>query len=120
MWTSRSSLRFRLPGPQDAALALCHVGRTPGAVQVVQGDRAVLDVGADSHLLGAAEQDGDAPGAAGREQLAFVAVGLGFVDEPDHAGRHAAGSELVAQFLVDVPVVSRGCRCRRKPAAGCL
>ena len=61
---------------QDAAFALGDVGGPPGAVEVVQGDGAVLDVGADAHLLGGADQDGDGPGAAGGEQLALVPVGL--------------------------------------------
>jgi len=52
---------------QDAAFALGDVGGAPGAVEVVQGDGAELDVGADAHLLGAADQDGDGSGAAGGE-----------------------------------------------------
>ena len=36
----------------DAAIALGDVGRAPGRVEMVQRDRAVLDVGADAHFLG--------------------------------------------------------------------
>src|SRR5208337_3148889 len=93
---------------QDAALALGDVGGPPRAVEVVQGDGAELDVGPDAHFLGAAEQDGDGPGAAGGEQLAFVPVGFRFVHEPDGVPGYAAGGELVAEFVVDVPVVAGG------------
>ena len=70
---------------------------------MVQGDGPVLDVGADAHLLGGADQDGDVAGAAGGEQLGLVPVGLGVVDEPDHLGGQAAGDELVAELVVGVP-----------------
>ena len=56
----------------------------------MQGDGAELDVGADAHLFGAADQDGDGPGAAGGEQLAFIPVGLRFVHEPDRFAGQAA------------------------------
>ena len=91
---------------QDAAFALGDVGGPPGAVEVVQGDGAELDVGADAHLLGAADQDGDGSGAAGGEQFSFVPVGFRVVDEPDGLARQAATGELVAEFVVDVPVVA--------------
>ena len=93
---------------QDAAVALGDVGGPPGRVQVVQGDGAVLDVGADAHLLGGADQDGDPAGAAGGEQLGLVPVGLGLVDEPDRLVGQAAGDELVAELVVGVPAGSGG------------
>ena len=89
--------------PQDAAVALGDVGGPPGRVQVVQGDGPVLDVGADAHLLGGADQDGDPAGPAGGEQLRLVPVGLGLVDEPDRLRGQAAGDELVAELVVGVP-----------------
>ena len=93
---------------QDAAFALGDVGGPPGGVEVVQGDGPVLHVGADAHLLGGADQDGDAAVAAGGEQLGLVPVGLGFVDEPDRVAGHAAGGELAAELVVDVPAVAGG------------
>jgi hypothetical protein len=92
--------------PDDAAFALGDVGGPPRGVEVVQGNGAVLDVGAD--LLCRPDQDGDMPGAAGSEQASEVGVGLGLVDEPDSLVRHAAADELVAEFGVDVPVLARG------------
>ena len=53
-------------------------------------------------------EDGDPPGAAGGEQLGLVPVGLGVVDEPDRLAGQAAGDELVAQLVVDVPAGAGG------------
>jgi hypothetical protein len=114
-----ADFRVMVAVAQDAALALGDVGRPPGAVQVVQRDGAELDVGADAHLLGATDQDSDGPGAAGGEQLALVPVGFRVVHEPDGLARHALVGELVAESVVDVPVVAWGCRCRRTRAGGC-
>jgi hypothetical protein len=48
----------------DPPVALADVGGPPRRVQVVQRDRAVLDVGAHAQLLGRSDQDGDVPGPA--------------------------------------------------------
>jgi hypothetical protein len=88
---------------QDAAFPLGHVRGPPRAVQVVQGDRDVLDVGPDSHEAGRADQDRDLAGAGGGEQLGLGLVGLGFVHEPDRAGVGAVLGELAAQVLIGVP-----------------
>ena len=88
---------------QDAAFPLGHVRGPPRAVQVVQGDRDVLDVGPDSHEAGRADQDRDLAGAGGGEQLGLGLVGLGLVHEPDRAGVDAVLGELAAQVLIGVP-----------------
>ena len=103
-----STSRVEVALAQDAAVALGDVGGPPGRVQVVQGDGPVLDVGADAHLLGGPDQDGDPAGAAGGEQLGLVPVGLGLVDEPDRLAGQAAGGELVAELVVGVPAWSGG------------
>jgi hypothetical protein len=58
---------------EDAAFALGDVGGPPGGVEVVQCDGAV-GKGADAHLLGRADQDGDVVGAAGGEQAGQASV----------------------------------------------
>jgi hypothetical protein len=73
--------------PDDAAFALGDVRGPPRGVQMVEGDGAVLDVGADAHLLGRADQHGDVPGPAGGEEPREFGVVLGFVDEPDRLTR---------------------------------
>jgi len=57
--------------PQDAAFALLEVGWAPGAVQVVQRDRAGLDVGPYAHFDGAADQYLDVTGSGCGEQLSL-------------------------------------------------
>src|SRR5699024_7259434 len=87
-----------------AALALLNVGGSPGAVEVVQGDRATLDVGAGAHGLGGADQDGDVAVAGVSENRRLVAVVLGFLHEADLLSGHACGGEAVAEVFVGVVV----------------
>lgn len=70
---------------------------------MVQGDSAALHVGPDPHFLGGTDEHGDPPGPACLEQLGFGLVVAGVVNEPHPVGRHPAGGELVAEFVVDVP-----------------
>ena len=98
-------LRVLVSLPHDAALALRDVGGPPRAVQVIQSDGAGLDVGADAHLLRAADQHGDVPGARGGEHAGLLDVGLGFVHEADLLAGHPAGDELQVQLVVSVPAV---------------
>ena len=88
---------------QAAAVALFDVGWAPRTVEVVQRDRAVLDVGPDSHAGGGADDHGDLAGAAGGEQSGLLGVVARLVDPPDLLGRHASSGELVAQLPVGVP-----------------
>ena len=74
----------------------------PWAVEVVQGDGAILDVGADAHLGRGADEDVDLPGAALLEQQGLLAVVGCVVDELHSAGVHAAFGEQAAQVAVDV------------------
>jgi len=94
--------------PQDAAFALLEVGWAPGAVQVVQRDRAGLDVGPYAHFDGAADQYLDVTGSGCGEQLSLFFVVSGLVDEPDPCRWDAGCDELAAQFVVDVPAVLLG------------
>src|SRR6266568_5781713 len=74
---------------------------------MVKGDRAVLDVGANAHLLGGPDQDGDSPGTAGGEELRLVPVGFRLVDEPDGLTGKTPGHELLTQVLIHVPAGTR-------------
>jgi hypothetical protein len=93
---------------QDAALALFVVGGPPGCVEVVQRDEAGLDVGADTHLLGGADEHVDVTGAAGIEQPFLGLVGVGLVDVADPGRVEACGGKAVAQFVVHVEPARRG------------
>ncbi|MFC3399357.1 hypothetical protein ACFOEP_13155 [Microbacterium amylolyticum] len=45
--------------PDDAAVTLLDVGRTPGRVEVVQRDGTSLNVGSHAHLFGRSHENGD-------------------------------------------------------------
>jgi hypothetical protein len=90
---------------QDASLALGDVGRAPRAVEVVQGDRAGLDVGADAHLGGRADEHGDVAGAAGVEQAGLLGVSVGLVDVADLLPGHPPLDEQFGQGVVGVPAL---------------
>jgi len=79
------------------------VGGSPGWVEVVQGDHPVLDVGADAHFGGGADEDGDASVAAAGEQVGFGGVVGGGVDEGDLVGGDTAGYEGVVEAVVGGP-----------------
>ena len=61
----------------DTALSLLEVGGTPGAVQVVQGNQFLLDIGAGAHLLCGTEQDPDLSAAYLAEQFFFLGFRIG-------------------------------------------
>ncbi len=92
----------------EACRALGKVGRPPGAVQVVQRDRAGLDVGADAHRLGGTDQHSDAPVATRGEQVGLGLVGLGGLHVADGTVVDPASHEERAQFVVCVPAVAGG------------
>jgi hypothetical protein len=54
---------------EDAAVALFDVGGSPRSVEVVHGDGAGLDVGADAHGLGGADEHRDGAVPARGEEL---------------------------------------------------
>ena len=90
----------------EAAFALFDVGGPPGAVDVVQRDGALVDVGADAHLLGGADEDRELAGAASGEQAGPGFVGAAVVDERDLAGWDAVGGEAAFEFVVGGPGAS--------------
>ena len=65
----------------DAALPLLKIGRTPRAVEMVQGDELLLAVGASTHALGAAQQDTHLTAPHFTEQIFFLHLAFGVVDE---------------------------------------
>lgn len=55
----------------DAALALGKVSRTPRTIQVMEGHKAVLHIGASAHFRGAAQQNTHLPGPYLGKQFFF-------------------------------------------------
>ena len=60
----------------DAALALNQVAGPPRAVQIMECDQFVLDIGASSKLLRTAQQDAHLAGAHLCEKLLFLNIGF--------------------------------------------
>ena len=49
--------------PHNTAQPLSKVGRTPRTIQIMEGNKPILDIGACAHLLGAAHEDTHLTGA---------------------------------------------------------
>ena len=64
---------------------------------------AGVDVGADAHLPGRADEHGDLTVAAPGEEAGAGFVVAGVVDERHLACGHAVGEELAAQLVVGGP-----------------
>lgn len=71
----------------------------------MQRDGAGLDVGADAHLLGRADEDGGVAGAGCGEEAGLLYVGFRLVHVPDLLGGDATMHELVPHLVVGVPPV---------------
>src|SRR5439155_11388374 len=92
--------------PEDSAFALLDIGRSPGRVEMMQGDEARLDISAFSHLCCAAEKNADYSLAHGFEEHRFGCIVGGVLRERDLIRRNAARDKLFAHVIID-----------RKPAA---
>ena len=91
-------LRIFVALPDNAPLPLLKVGRTPRAVEVVQGDELLLAVGASAHALGAAQQDTHLTAPHFSEQVFLLYLALGVVDEGDLV----FGNTQFQQFCVNI------------------
>ena len=96
--------------PQNSALALLDVARSPRRVEVMERDEPFLHVRAGAHFLGGAQKDADAPGIHRIKQVLLLPVGLGVMDIGDFFCRDAFGNEFVADFVIDVEAVGIGRR----------
>ncbi len=77
------------------------VAGPPGAVEVVQGDQAALDVHPGAHLGGRADPHAHPPVVHRREQGVSPGLRLVVVDEGHLLGRHTACGQLGADLGVD-------------------
>ena len=87
--------------PQDAAFPLFHVAGAPWAVEFMQGDKPLLHVGADPHLLRRSQQDTHRAFAHPAEQPCLLGIRFGVVDERDLVGGQALCDEVIPKVLVD-------------------
>ena len=87
--------------PDNAPLTLLKVGRTPRAVEMVQGDELLLAVGACSHTLGAAQQDTHLTAPHLAEQVFLLYLALGVVDEGDLVFGNAQFQQFRANIIIN-------------------
>ena len=82
--------------PDDAAVALSHVGGLPSYVQVMHRYQPVLHVGAGSHFCRTAKQNAHLSGAHFGEQFLLFGLGVRRVDEGNLAFGKTAKSILIS------------------------
>ena len=91
--------------PQYSAVSLFEIGRSPGAVHVMEGEGSVLHIRTHPHLLRRADQHGDAPCPRRRKQARLLGIVPSFVHEPNGLPWDAAGDQLGPQLVVDRPTI---------------
>ena len=87
--------------PENAALALLDVRRTPRRVEMMQCHQLRLRVGARAHFLRRTQQDAHLAGTHVFEERQFHGVAIVVLDEGDFLGGHAARHELGFDILVN-------------------
>ena len=85
----------------DPPFSLCQISGPPGAVQIMEGNKAVLHVGPGPHFLGAANKNADLPLAGFGEQLLFADFGIGFMDKSNLLRWDTANNQLLLDIIVD-------------------
>ena len=103
-------LRVFVALPDDAPLPLLKVGRTPRAIQMVQGDELLLAVGASAHALGTAQQDTHLTAPHFAEQIFLLYLALGVVDEGDLVFGNTQFQQLRVNIIINAEsAVILGC-----------
>ena len=82
--------------------SLLQISGPPWAVKVMRRHNAVLDVGASSHFLGAADQYPNLPPAYLGEQLRLLRFGVGVVNKSDLLRGNPLGDQLGLNIVIDV------------------
>ena len=86
----------------DAALPLLQVTGSPGTIQMVQGPKPQLHIGAGTHLLCGTQKHPDLSGTNLAEQFLLLGFRIGGVDECDLFLRDTLGDQLFPNIIVDV------------------
>ena len=94
-------LRIFVALTNDASLPLLKVGRTPRAVEVVQGDELLLTVGASTHALGAAQQDTHLTAPHFAEQIFLLYLAFSVVDEGNLIFRNTQFQQLRPNVIIN-------------------
>ena len=106
----------------DAALPLLKVGRTPWAVEMVQGDEFLLTVGASAHALGAAQQDTHLTAPYFAKQIFLLHLAFGVVNVGDLVFGNTQFQQLRANIIINAEgaVILRGGQVAKNHLRGVL
>ena len=98
------NLRFRdfVPLPDNASIALLHVGGANRGVEVMGAGQAALHVHADSEFRGGTDHDAHVPGVHGVEKLRPLPVGGVIRDHRDLMFGNAERCQFLFDLLIDV------------------
>ena len=88
--------------PHNAPAALLQIRRPPRAIQIMQGNQAILNIGACAHFLRTAHQHTHITAPHFGEQLHFLCFGVGAVYVGDFLRWDAFGNQLVPNIVVDI------------------
>ena len=88
--------------PDDAPVALGHVGGAPAHIQMVDRHKPVLHVGPGPHFLRGAEQDAHLARPYFPEQFFLFGVGVRGMDKCDLIRGDSGSHQLVPDVIVDI------------------
>ena len=94
----------------NTAQPLLKVGRPPGAVQVMQGNELILDVGARAHFGRGTQQHPHLPGAHFGKQLLLFSLAVRCVDKCDFFLRDTGVHQFLFQIIVNAERTVSGWR----------
>ena len=95
-------LRILVALPHDATKALLEVAGPPGTIEIMQGNKPVLDIGACAHFGRAAHEDAHLASTHFGKQLLFLLLGFGIMDKGNFLLRNTLCHELLFQVVIHI------------------
>ena len=86
----------------DAPISLCHIGRTPAHIQVMDSHKQVLAVGASPHLLRGAEQHPHLTRAHFSKEFFFLYLVVRVMDKSNFFCRNPPCNQLRLDVVIDI------------------
>ena len=86
----------------DTPISLCHIGRTPAHIQVMDSHKQVLAVGASPHLLRGAEQHPHLTRAHFSKEFFFLYLVVRIMNESNFFCRNAPCDQLCLDVVIDI------------------
>ena len=86
--------------PNDSTASLFQITRSPGAVEIMQGNQPVLHIHTSAHFEGAAHQDTHLTSTNLCKQFLFPGLCVCVMDEGNLLCRNATGNQLGANVII--------------------